>query len=181
MSIIQQFRMSFRSLKNVRVIAGTALFCALYMALSSFTIYLTPTLRITFSYLAVAASCSFYGLVPNLLAAVITDFLGWVLVPSGPYFPGYILNALVQAAVYAWFFYGKDKVSVKSVLAARAIVVVVNYLVLNPLWLSILYGQSFQVLAAARILKNVILFPVDCVLLYLVLGICARIRKSGRV
>ena len=92
------------SLKNTRVIVGVALFCGLQVILNNFNIYLGPTLRITFSFLAVAASCYFYGPYPNMLAAVVMDFIGYAMHPEGAYFPGYALNAMIMAFIFSSFF-----------------------------------------------------------------------------
>lgn len=177
-AFLHSVKLSAESLKNIRVITGTALFCALYMVLSMFNVYFTPTLRITFGFLAVAASCYFYGMVPNVIAAFICDFLGWMLHPDGAYFPGYAINAMIQAVIYSAFFYQMKELKVWKVLSARLLVVVINFLILNPLWLSIMYGDSFWVLASARVVKNIIMFPIDCLMLYLVLQMCIRIGRQ---
>jgi ECF transporter S component (folate family) len=170
--------MNAKSIKDIRTITGVAMFCAVYVVLSSFNIYITPMLRITFGYLAVAASCYFFGIAPNLIAAFITDFLGWVIHPEGAYFFGYAVNAMFQALVYGWFFYRKETISWKSVITARALVVLVNNLILNPLWLSIMYGDSWFVLMSGRIVKNLVCFPIDCILLMLVLRLCLKLRNK---
>lgn len=167
-----------RSLKNTKVLVGVALFCALSCVLSLFNIYLTSELRITFSFLAIAASCYFYGPYPNIIAAFIIDLLGYLMHPDGVYFPGFAINAMIQALIFSLFFYKQNKVSIKRIVIARFLVVVINNLILNPIWLSILYGNSLWILISARLLKNVIMFPIDCFLLYLTLNLCSRIKKS---
>lgn len=181
MSYVEKLKDSARGLANVRVITGVGMFCALYMVLSTFNVYFTPTLRITFGFLAVAASCYFYGVVPNVIAGFICDFLGWALHPDGGYFPGYAVNAMIQAFLFASFFYGEKKVPVWKILSARFLVVAINYICLNSLWLSIMYGDSFWVLAGMRITKNIIMFPIDCLMLWLVLRLCTRIRDQRRI
>lgn len=177
-ALMTSFRTSARSLKDIRVLTGTALFCALYMILSMFNIYFTPTLRITFGFLAMAASCYFYGMAPNLIGAFVCDFLGWALHPDGAWFPGYALNAMFQAAVYSAFFYQMKELKLWKVLAARLLVVLVVNLVLNPLWLSLMYGDSFWVLMTARIVKNIIMYPIDCFMLVMVLRLCVKLKQQ---
>lgn len=63
-----------RAITNTKVIVGVAMFCALEVILDMFNIYLAPTLRITFGFLATAASCYFYGPYPNMIAGVIMDY-----------------------------------------------------------------------------------------------------------
>ncbi|MCI9041646.1 folate family ECF transporter S component [Dubosiella newyorkensis] len=166
-----------RAITNTKVIVGVAMFCALEVILDMFNIYLAPTLRITFGFLATAASCYFYGPYPNMIAGLIMDFIGYAMHPDGPYFPGYALNAILLAFIFSSFFY-EQPVKVWRVLVARLLVVLINYLFLNSLWMSIMYGDSFFVLVGARLLKNVIMFPIDCTMLYLLLRMCARIKPQ---
>jgi ECF transporter S component (folate family) len=174
--ILLMLKDNFHSLKQTKVIVGVSLFCALYVALSSFNIYLTSELRITFGYLAVAVSCYFYGPYPNVIAAFITDFLGYILHPDGPYFPGFAINAMIQALIYSLLFYKQKNVSIPRIMLARLGVVVICNLILNPIWLNILYGNSLWALISARLLKNIILYPIDCFLLFMILKLCQKIR-----
>lgn len=177
-SILFMLKDNIHSLKNTKVIVGVSLFCALDVVLSMFNVYITSELRITFGFLAVAASCYFYGPYPNMIAALIIDFLGYALHPDGPYFPGFALNAMLQALIYSLFFYRMKKVSLAKIIAARGLVVVLCNLILNPIWLSILYGNAFWVLVSARLVKNIVLFPVECGMLYGMLKMCSKIRKQ---
>ena len=49
-------------------------------------------------------------------------------------------------------------------------------LLLTPLWLSILYKNAFIVLFAARIVKNVIMLPIETAILYVVCKKAATLR-----
>ncbi len=164
-----------RSLKNTHVIVGVALFCGLQIVLNTFNVYLGPTLRITFGFLATAASCYFYGPYPNILAAFFMDLIGYAMHPDGPYFPGYALNAMLMAFIFSSFFY-QQKIKLWKIIAARALIVIINYMILNSLWLSMMYGDSFIVLFSARIVKNLLMFPIDAAMLYAILKICERLK-----
>lgn len=168
---------NIHTLTKTKVIVGVALFCALEIVLNMFNIYLSPSLRITFGFLATAASCYFYGPYPNMAAGVIMDFIGYVLHPQGAYFPGYALNAVILAFIFGSFFY-EQPVQLWRIIIARALVVLINYFILNSLWLSIMYGDSFWVLMSARVVKNLIMFPIDAAMLYLLLNICQRIKPQ---
>lgn len=166
------------SLKNAKVLAGISLFIALTVVLNSFTIQLSPLLRISFGNLAVAASCYFFGPIPNMLAGPIIDFFGYILRPVGPYQPWFMINAILMAFIYASFFYKKDKVKITHCIFARFLVVVICNMCLNSLWLSMLYGDTFWSLFEARIVKNIALFPIDVFLLYTVMKISQRMKSK---
>jgi ECF transporter S component (folate family) len=159
---------------SVRTMAGLALFCALYVVLQSVTVNLSPTLRISFSFLALAASCMCYGLVPNLVMAFAADLLGFLVHPDGTYLPFFAFILMIKAAIYSFFLY-KKPVSAKNIVAAQFIAVLVCNVLLNPLALSLLYQSPFWVLLTSRLVKNALLFPIECGLLYLV---CMFVQKN---
>ncbi len=175
------FKENTQSLKDVKVLVGVSLFCALNVILNMFSIQLTPMLKISFGSIAVAASCYFYGPYPNMIAAFILDTVNYLLRPVGPYQPWWMINAVVTAFLYALFFYKQEKISVLRCLLARLSVVLIVNLFLNPLWLSMLYGDSFWVLLSARIVKNILMFPIDVAVLYLTMKLCMRLKDQVRI
>ena len=56
--------------------------------------------------------------------------------------------------------------SQKRVLAAKFIVMLTVNVLLNTLWLSMLYGKGIMVLLPARALKNLIMWPIDSIIFY---------------
>lgn len=178
---LRTFFQEHSSLKNsVRTITGVSLFVALYTALSFFTIGLTPTLRISFSFLALAASCYFYGLGPNLAGAFVCDLLGFLIHHEGGYVPFFALVLMLDAAIYSLFFYGQKKVALWRIISARTLVMVLSHLILNPLLLMFMYQMPYWSLVMTRLPKNLIMLPIEILLMTLVLNICSRIRTARR-
>ncbi|MCF0259272.1 MAG: folate family ECF transporter S component [Erysipelotrichaceae bacterium] len=165
------------SLFNIRVLCGISMFVALNLVLSAFKVSLSSTLRISFTFLATGASCYFFGLFPNLAAAFVCDALGWMIHPDGPYMPLFALTAMLEAAIYSFFFYGRDKIGAGRVIAAKGLTTVLSNLILHPLILSFMYQTPFWVTFSTRLVKNAVLFPVEVFLLYLVLQLCIKLRK----
>ena len=56
--------------------------------------------------------------------------------------------------------------SQKRVLAAKFIVMLTVNVLLNTLWISMLYGKGIMVLLPARALKNLIMWPIDSIIFY---------------
>ena len=59
----------------------------------------------------------------------------------------------------------------------------IHIFVLNPLWLSIMFGDAFIALVSMRLVKNIVMFPIEVGLLYFLLKktgeIYSRARSSG--
>lgn len=170
---------SFKSspLANTRVLTGLALFLALYTVLRFVSINLTPTLRVSFSFLALAASCMCYGLWPNLILAFFCDFLGFAVHPDGAYMPLFALVIMARAVIYSAFFYNRKQISIGRILIAQLLTTILCSLILNPMLLSFMYQTPFWSLLPQRLLKNAILYPIECGLLYLVLQSVLKIRR----
>ena len=58
--------------------------------------------------------------------------------------------------------------------------IIIN-LILTPIWLSMMYGNAFGVLVTARILKNVVMFPIDTALLMTVLKVVEQIKLNRKL
>ena len=78
------WRTARRELNNPRVLAFSGLVCAMAIVLESLPIYLMgPSLKIYFSFLAVALGCSCYGPVVGMMAGAIIDSVGFLLSSYG--------------------------------------------------------------------------------------------------
>ena len=165
-----------KALTNVRVLVGVSLFCALNVVLNLYSIQLTSTIKISFASLTVAASCYFYGPCPNVVAAFVLDVVNYVMKPTGPYQPWFAVSAMVVALIYGLLFYKQEKVSFTRIVIARILYMVVVNLMLNSLWLSMMYGDSWFALVGARLFKNIAEFPFQVALLYACLRVCERIK-----
>lgn len=172
-----RFRASARSLKKARTLALTGVLLAAQIALSSYgSLRLTDSLWISLGHLALAPTAMLFGPVPAALQGAASDILSYLLRPSGPYFPGFTLSTLLSGLMYGAALYG-EKPSVRRVAITRLAVVVLLNILLNTLWLTLLYGPSRLATMPVRALKSLIQWPVDCALLMVVCRLVARIPK----
>lgn len=166
---------SAKELRKVTSLTGTAMLTALNVAVGSLFIPITPTLRIGFSSLPAAVSAMYYGPICTGIAGVIADTLKYIIRPDGPYFPGFALNEFLTGLIYGCFFY-KKKITLPRVIIARACITIFINLILTSLWLNILYQNP--IFTIARLIKNVVMFPIDVALLYTILKSAERIKKQ---
>ncbi|QNK41622.1 folate family ECF transporter S component [Caproicibacter fermentans] len=150
---------------GVMSLAACGMLLALDVILGMFTLNLSPILKIGFSFLSVAAAGMLFGPVAGGTVGALGDIISYFINPTGPYFPGFTLNAFLSGAVYGWFLYKKPVTLLRSVLAKTVVTVLVS-LCLNPLWLSVLYSKAFFAVLSARIVTNLILLPIDFLLLF---------------
>ncbi len=106
-------------LKDTRVLVFAALMIALRVALKGLYIPLGPTLRINSAFFINALGAMVFGPVVAGLAAIVSDFLGYILWPQvGPYFLPYVLIEISGSMIFALFLY-RAKVTPTRVILSR--------------------------------------------------------------
>ena len=77
------------------------------------------------------------------LAAGAGDIVKYLVRPTGAFFFGYTLNAILGAALYGVFFY-KMRVSVLRAAVCKLVINVCVNGLLGTLWYAMLYGKGFK-------------------------------------
>ena len=104
--IHSQFSSSFRSLKSTRTITTTGILLAIQMVLSSYgVIEVTDSLKISLAHLALTPTAILFGPIAAGLQGALSDVLGFILKPTGPYFPGFTLTAALLGVIYGMALY----------------------------------------------------------------------------
>ncbi len=164
---------SAKGLKDTQCLVVCAMMVALNIVLSRFTvIYLSPTSRISFGYLAVAATAMLYGACPAMLVGAAADIIGALLFPAGAYFPGYTVSAALGGLVYSLFL-NRKQLSWQIIAAQAAHNLLLNVL-LGSLWRSILYGKAYLAYLPAQLTKNGIMLPIEAGILFLLYMLLQR-------
>lgn len=188
MAILKMFKNSALELKSIRCITVTAMLIALNLVLKSVTIYLSEDLKLTFSYLALAAIGMLFGPSVSFIAGIVTDILGMLIAQTmGAFNPLFTIVEASGAMIYGIFLYGMKYVKIDfknfrffelikqvwRIIAAKFAVVIVCNIILNPLAMIIAEYWTWEVAIGVkiptRLIKYAIQTPVDCVLMILVL------------
>lgn len=164
------FAKSLAELKNPRCLAITALLIALNVTLDlmNIRIWIGPELRVGVSFVLNASIAMLFGPAVGVMAGFCTDVLGYLVNPmGGAYFPGYTLTAMLGGALYGLWLYPCRPTRLRA-LGAKASINLLCNVGLNTLWLTLTQGKAMQLLLPARLAKNVLLLPFECLLLYIV-------------
>ena len=156
----KQFADSFEELKNLRTLVVTALLIAIAVVLGFFSVQLTENLKIGFSFIA---------------NELIADIIKYLLKPTGPFFFGFTFNAILGAVIYGVMLY-KKPISFKRILASKIVVAIVVNVFLNTYWLSMLYGNAFMAILPPRLIKQIIMVPIQSIMLYAVVEVLAKAK-----
>lgn len=176
-----RIKSSAMEIKSIHSLAMCAVLVALYVAINTASIYVTPTLKLTFSFLVLAVLGYRFGTVTGSLAAIACDLIAYIVRPAGPLHLGFTLSTVLTVFVFALFLY-KRELKLWRIIVSRAVINLAINIALNTFWLSNLYGKAYIVLLFERALKNIALLPIEAALLWFVLKafeqIMARMRNG---
>lgn len=187
MSFFEKFGRSAYELKSLRCLTVTGILIALDLVLKLVSVKITDNLKITFAFLALATVGMLFGPTVGFIAGVITDLIGFMLSPEGGFSPLFTFIEAFSALLYGVFLYGItpphknpdgkfDKGSTLGstlrIIFSKVTVVIVCNLVLTPAAFVLSGYKTWESTIAtypARLIKNVIQCPVDCVLMLIIL------------
>ena len=169
------FTDSAREFRSVHTLTVCGMLAALALVLGSFTLEIGNYIKIGFSGVPNELVDFMFGPVVGCIFSGALDILKFVIKPTGAFFPGFTLDAMLAGLIYGVLLY-KKPVSLKRILAAKFLVAVLINILLGTLWLSMLYGKGFLVLLPARLYKNLFMWPVNSLVSY---GILKAMEAAG--
>ncbi|MBR1891948.1 MAG: folate family ECF transporter S component [Lachnospiraceae bacterium] len=154
----------FRSSKTITT---AAMLISIAVILGFFKIPVTQVIEIRFGSLPLAVAGSLLGPVIGGVVGALSDILGYIVKPTGPFFPGFTFNSIVSGVIYGLMLKpdAEGNVSIKRIVLSKVICTVIVNMLLNTLWLSMLYGNAFKALFFTRLPKELIMFPINTILL----------------
>lgn len=157
---------------SIQILAFLGLMGALAIVLSFVaSIQVTEYLRIGFSSIPNRLVDYILGPVIGAIFGGVMDCVKYFLQPSGPFFPGYTLSAVVASILFGLITHGKDghKVSLLRIFLGQLAIKVFVNIGMNTAWSVILYGKTLTAILPVRVVSNLIQLPVDTALLYVIL------------
>ena len=142
----------------------TAFMIALSVVLSKLVSINISFLRIGFGFLPIAILAILYGPVVAAVGYGLADLLGAWIFPTGAFFPGFTLSAVLTGLIFGFVLY-KNEVTIIRALIASALVCLGVNLLLNTWWLTFIIGKGFTVLLTSRAIKELVAIPVMALLI----------------
>ena len=161
---------------TTRTLVLSAMLIALEIVLSRFLSISAWNTKIGFAFVPVALAALLLGPLNAGIVAALADFLGALLFPTGPYFPGFTLTAFLMGLCYGFFLYPKQ--SFLRILLAVAVHQLALSLLLNTLWISLLYGSVFGALLVSRLPQCALLAAVQLAVIPLLVRLLPRLKRS---
>jgi ECF transporter S component (folate family) len=165
-------------LGNIKMLTIAALIVALRVVVKFFKIPLAAGLSISFDAYVNSLGSLIYGPVMGLVVGAVSDILGCLLTGRmAEYFLPFILVEMASSFIFGLFFW-KRKINVSRVLASKFTVNLICNIIMTSLfnkWMYYIYygiekAQAYNVINGARIVKNLIMFPLEAVIIVIVLS-----------
>lgn len=158
----------------------TAFMTALSVVLSKLVSVNISFLRIGFGFLPIAVLAIMYGPVVAAIGYGLADLIGAFLFPTGTFFPGFTVSAVLTGLIFGFVLYGMEVTIIRALIASALVCLFVN-LLLNTYWLTFILGKGFKVLLASRAVKEIVAIPVMALLIVAVDRYVLRHVKAGTV
>ena len=167
----------FTVTKNL-VLCGPMAAIAIVLSMVA-SISIGPYVKIGFSGIPNRIVEFLFGPVVGCIFGGALDLLKFMIKPDGPFFFGFTFNVMLAGLIYGCLLYHKP-LSIKRIVIAEFLVKLIVNCGLNTLWISMLYGKAFFVLLPMRLLKNVIMLPIDSAIVFFALSLTKQtVGKLG--
>lgn len=178
------FREAAKMFARTKILAFASAICALRIAVKSISLPLGAGLHLSFDCYINAVGSLVYGPLVALAVGAVSDTVGAVLFPQGVYFFPYIFVEMSSGFIFALFLWRK-KLSSPRLLIAKFTVNFFCNILLTSLFQKWYYAmfeaeKVYYIVNAARIVKNLVLFPLEATLICMLLNaLLPALRSSG--
>lgn len=161
-----------KSLVMIAIILSLVMVCKFIPIPSGF-----GELGLSFGFLFLAIACMLFGPYPALIIGIISDVVGYLLMPNGDFFIGYTIQSMFACFVYALCFH-KTYLTYTRCFIARVLVNLVANVIIGTISRSIMYGLGYDATMTYLLLtslpKNIIYLLPQSLLLFFVLKAVSR-------
>ena len=173
--IVELFKDSAKELKDIKCLTISGLLGAMSVILSNFTIVIGNSLKISFFFLPSRIVYYLFGPFVGTIFGGAIDILNYIVKPTGPFHPGFTLNAALSGLIFGLILY-KKPLKLYRVFVASTINMILINVMLNTYWISTITGKGMLATLPVRIIKNIALLPFEAILLFLVIK---GVEKTG--
>ena len=159
-----------KKLMNTKTLTVAAMLTAIGIVLGFFKLPINQLIEIRFGSIPIAITGMMFG--PGVAGVVgaLTDIGGYLVKPTGPFFPGFTISGIMSGIIFGVMLHGK-KCTLPRIIAAEVVNTLIVGIIMNSYWLNLLYLKNGYLAAiVARLPKELVMIPVYTVIMYAVLN-----------
>ena len=153
-------------MKCLKLLVFAALMIAVTRALSLIPGIPIWHTKLTWGFLARSVCALVCGPLLGLVFGFAEDILGFILQPSGDFFPGYTLSTMAGVLVYALFFF-RRRITVVNLVLANAVVNLLVNAAMGSVWSTMVRGGGYLGWFIPSLAKNLITILPKAAALYI--------------
>ena len=145
--------------KNIFKLCLTALLCVIAVVMNRFLGINMQNLSLSLSFIPIMACAMLLGPLYGGVCGALADLIGALLFPFGPFFPGFTLTAFISGFILGFVPKSNNNKSFFAICFPIIFLEEISCtILLNSLWISVLYDSPFLPLVLVRLPKSAILF-----------------------
>lgn len=157
-------------MQKLKKIILAALLLAVNIVLSRYLSIKTPIIVIKFSFIPTILSAIMLGPLWTMLISGLADLIGALLFPTGAYFVGYTISAVLAGFIYGIFLHRKKEIPqkkflLKLILSIVCVIVFCNS-ILNSLWIWITTQKAMFAILPTRLVKQTVMLPIEVLIMF---------------
>lgn len=178
---VAYWKSAAREVTNIRTLSVCAVLMALRLVMKMYLVIpVGDSLNVTLGYLVNAISGSICGPVLAFISGAICDIIGCIVAPKGPYFPIFTLIEAFCSFCFAICLY-RVKITAPKLALSKGLVNLFGNIIFNSTALGIVYGKGFWYYMAKSIVKNVLMYPIEIILLILIFNAVTPILERMKL
>lgn len=173
------FKLAVKNFADLKMLCIAAIVVSLRVVLRLVRIPVGADLYISFDCFVNSVGSMVYGPLVALAVGAVSDTLGAILIPQGPYFFPFIFTEMSSSFIFALFLWNREKLSVNRIVLSRFTVNMICNIIMTsaimkwwyyPLFFS---EKTYYFFNTLRIAKNLILFPIEGILMAVLINALA--------
>lgn len=168
---------------RIKDIAIIGVLTAIDVVLSRFVSVNAWNMKFGTGFIPVIVAAILYGPVIAGLVGAMGDFIGAILVPMGPYFPGFTATAFAVGLVFGFFLHSKKDLKGRNYLSVVFAVIIDQFVLsqfVNTFWISIVYKAPYGVLFLQRLVQSSVMTVIELILIPVIFNLINRFGKGLR-
>lgn len=142
----------------------SSLLLAIFIILDRLLTINTQFVVLNLSLIPIMVAGMILGWKYAMLVGALGDLIGAIFWPFGAYFPGFTISVGLSGLIFGLFLYetpNKEKkyFKIKAVCSTLIVTMIIN-LLLNSLWLNIMYGKAYTYYLGIRVLAQLVTLPI---------------------
>ncbi len=172
-----------QTISKTKKLILSAMLLAITIVLSRFLSINTELLSIGFSFVSVMLSAIWLGPKYSAIISGLADLIGALLFPFGTFFIGFTISAILKGLIYGLILYKKGQelsdreLLIRLIISSIIVIIFVNIL-LNAVWLNIMYDKAFITILSLRTIAQFIMLPIQVLTVYALIKALNPITKK---